>query len=40
MSRNIDGDVPNGSMLQVDSPEPTLLKVETLDPRYILLSKK
>ncbi|KAI8346764.1 hypothetical protein BD560DRAFT_411234 [Blakeslea trispora] len=33
MSRNIDGDVPNGSMLQVDSPEPTLLKVETLDPR-------
>ncbi|KAI8063694.1 uncharacterized protein B0P05DRAFT_555340 [Gilbertella persicaria] len=26
-------DAPNGSMLQVDSPEPTLLKVETLDPR-------
>lgn len=32
MSRSIDGDVPKGSMLQVDSPEPTLVRVETLDP--------
>ncbi|KAI8374035.1 hypothetical protein EDC96DRAFT_498311 [Choanephora cucurbitarum] len=34
MTRNIEGDVPNGSMLQVDSPEPTLLKIETLDPKH------
>ncbi|KAI7906009.1 uncharacterized protein BX663DRAFT_498495 [Cokeromyces recurvatus] len=32
MTCNVD-DVPNGSMLQVDSPEPTLLKVEVLDPK-------
>lgn len=29
---SIEEDVPKGSMLQVDSPEPTLLKVEALDP--------
>lgn len=32
MTRNDDAKVPNGSILQVDSPEPTLLEVETLDP--------
>ncbi|KAI9478339.1 MAG: hypothetical protein EXX96DRAFT_570460 [Benjaminiella poitrasii] len=32
MACNIEDDVPNGSMLQVDSPEPSLLKVEILDP--------
>ncbi|GAA5810600.1 hypothetical protein MFLAVUS_004023 [Mucor flavus] len=32
MSRTIDEEVPKGSILQVDSPEPALLRVETLDP--------
>jgi hypothetical protein len=33
MSRSIDGDIPNGNtLLQQDSPEPALLKVDLLDP--------
>ncbi|KAI8091578.1 hypothetical protein BDF21DRAFT_436522 [Thamnidium elegans] len=32
MSRAVEEEVPKGSILQVDSPEPALLRVETLDP--------
>lgn len=32
MTKNEEVIVPSGSILQVDSPEPTLLRVETLDP--------
>jgi hypothetical protein len=32
MAVTTDREVPKGSILEVDSPEPTLIKVETLDP--------
>lgn len=32
MTRQVEKEVPNGSMLEVDSPEPTLIRIEKIDP--------